>query len=249
MKLKIKQRILDVLFPKFCAGCGREGDYICDDCSVFVGEAPLIYPGQGLSGLVSAWEYQGIIKKLLSDIKYKKVSNIIEGLGEKAFKVIVNDVSRFSDFLGFLFSEDICITYVPMYKNKEKDRGFNQAELIAKEIGRITDKKIVPLLQKIKETRPQVELKREARLNNLKGAFRLRKQNFGIAYPCPRFARALAHTYDSKIQFPSPHSFSPRNILLVDDIWTTGATMRECCKTLKKAGVKKVWGFTLARTV
>lgn len=217
--LKVKNSLLDIFFPKFCAGCGKEGNYICDNCSLFIGEAPLIYTGDGLKGLVSVWEYQGIMKKLLSDIKYKKVSDIIDDISKKAFRVIVNDVSRFSDFLSFLFYGDTYITYVPMYKNKEKDRGFNQAELIAEEIGKITGKKVVPLLKKIKDTESQAKLSRKARLVNLKDAFECRK--------CSRF----------------------QNLVLVDDIYTTGATMRECCKILKKAGAKKVWGFTLARTV
>ncbi len=242
----MKNSLLDILFPKFCAGCGKEGNYICDDCSIFIGEASLIYPENGLKGLVSVWEYQGVLKKLLSDIKYKKVSDIIDCISEKAFKVIVNDVSRFSDFLGFLFSEDVCITYVPMYKNKERDKGFNQAELIAKEIGKITGKKVVSLLEKIKETRPQVELNRKARLKNLEGAFQYRiRENTGFF---SRFIPSLSRQepYASqKIQY----SRSFQEIVLVDDIWTTGATMRECCKILKKAGARKIWGFTLARTV
>ena len=217
----MKNSLLDILFPKFCSGCGKEGNYVCNDCSVFIGEAPLIYPGNSLNGLVSAWEYQGIIKKLLNDIKYKKVPDIIDCLGEKAFKVIVNDVSRFSDFLSFLFSENVYITYVPMYEKKQKDRGFNQAELIAKKIGKITGKKVVSLLEKIKETRPQTKLGRKERLTNLKGAFEYRiREN-------TRF----------------------QNLLLVDDIWTTGATMRECCKILKKAGAQKIWGLTLAMAI
>lgn len=233
---KTKETIFDVLFPKLCINCGKEGSYICEDCSIFMTEASLICPicnkssfmGQrhqhcssrlGLSGLVSAWEYEGLVKQMLNDIKYKSVEHIIPECTEKAFKMILSDISRFRPFLSFLLSKDTNITYVPMYRKKEKKRGFNQAKLIAKEVGKISDKPVFPFLKKIKKTQAQAGLDMDARAGNLKNVFEY----------CG--------------------NFTPENIVLVDDIWTTGATMKECCKVLKKAGAQKIWGFTLARPV
>ena len=81
-KLKIKEKLLNLLFPKICVGCGREGSYICSKCDLFVSESILICPICGnsspsgethsncvnkysLDGLISIWDYDGLIKKLI----------------------------------------------------------------------------------------------------------------------------------------------------------------------------------------
>src|SRR3989338_10769329 len=167
---KMKKGILDALFPALCAGCGREGAYICKNCELFLGEAPLICPvcdvssfggtrhvycessRYGLDGLASMWEYEGIVKHLLGQVKYVGITHIVEELVKRAFAAMAKDQQRFAPFLSFLFEENIAITYVPIFLRKEKHRGFNQAQLIAKEIGKITGKQVVPLLRKTRNT-------------------------------------------------------------------------------------------------
>ena len=234
---EIKELTLDLLFPEICAGCGKEGNYICDDCRIFSEEAPLICPvcnksnfnGQkhtncsaryGLDGLVSIWNYEGVTKKLVNNIKYKRVFHAIPEFTKRGIEVMVKDTPRFQLFLSFFFSKETKIVYVPIYRKKERLRGFNQAALIAKILGEIIDKEISPLLVKTKNTLAQANLDKEERMENVRDVF-----------------NSSAIDADSY------------NIIIVDDVWTTGATMRECCKVLKKAGAKKVWGFTLARTV
>ncbi len=159
--------------------------------------------------MVSAWEYEGLIKKIIFKIKYDGMFDVIDELVEKAFEIREPYVP-----------EDTTITFVPMFKKKEIKRRFNQAELIARKVGEITDREVLPLLEKIKDTPSQTELNKEKRLANVKDSFQ-RKQG--------------VNCYN--------------NVLLVDDVWTSGATMQECCKVLKKSGVKRVFGFTLARKV
>ena len=227
---QLKEDIIDILFPRICVGCRKEGEYICDDCKLFISESRLICPvcqkasfdGEKhlhclgkyeLDSLISIWDYEGIVKKLLLKIKYKGVFHAIEELIKKAFEIR-------EPFIP----EGTKITFVPMFKKKEKQRGFNQAKLIAQKVGEITQKGSLPLLEKIKDTPSQTELDIKERLENVKGTFGLLKEVF--------------------------NSELPENILLVDDIWTTGSTMKECCKVLKKSGkVKRIWGFTLARTI
>jgi competence protein ComFC len=227
---QLKEKIIDVLFPRICVGCGKEGGYICNDCRLFISESGLICPvcqkasfdgekhvlcpGKNqLDGLINIWDYEGIVKKLLLKIKYKGTFHAIEELIEKSFEIRE----------PFVPAETI-ITFVPMFKKKEKQRGFNQAKFIAQKAGERTQKEVLPLLEKTKDTPSQTELDIKERLENVKGTFGLSKRFFSSALP--------------------------ENILLVDDIWTTGATMKECCKVLKESGrVKKIWGFTLARTV
>jgi len=197
--------LLDILFPRVCINCGKEGKYICDKCKVFISEAePLIYTEECLDGLISVWDYEGLIKELIHMIKYQGVTDIIKEL------MSLIDIKVYYQY----------ITYVPMYLKREKRRGFNQAELIAKELAKKVEVRPLPLLKKIKDTEDQVRLSKEERLENVKAVF-------------APLSGATA---------------SQGNVLLVDDVFTTGATMKECCKVLKKVGVQKVWGFTIART-
>jgi ComF family protein len=203
----IAEGILDILFPKFCAGCSKEGQYICNNCEVFLSEVPI-----DKENLFSVWEYEGLIKKLIQKVKLNGQYHILDELIEKAFDKIILD-----------FPSATCITYVPMHKNKEKKRGFNQSCLLAQKLGSLLAQskqcsiKVLPLLMKIKDNRSQDELDPKEREENVESAFKFQG------------------------------SFIPKNVLLVDDFYITGATIRECVKTLNKAGVKNVWVFTLAR--
>jgi ComF family protein len=110
------------------------------------------------------------------------------------------------------------ITFVPMSRKRQRERGFNQAELLARRLGQLTRKPVFSALRKVQETKPQEALSRAERLQNLKGAFAPHGQ---------------AH-YES--------------VLLVDDVYTTGATAWECAQALKEASYKRVYVLTVART-
>ena len=233
---KIKKFALNLFFPVFCVGCQGEGKYLCTRCSEFLGEAALIcsvceestFTGETheackgrytLDGLIGVWEYEGVIKKMLLQIKYRGIAHAAQETMALAFFAMAKDTARFSPFLSFLLTIDTVLAFVPMWKRKERKRGYNQATLITKEIAVISGNSVASLLEKTKDTKSQTDLERKERLQNLKDSFRY------LAEICV-----------------------PQKAVLVDDIWTTGATMKECCKVLKKAGVEKVWGFTLART-
>ncbi|MGM0439385.1 MAG: ComF family protein [Patescibacteria group bacterium] len=242
---KIKKGFLDILFPRFCFGCGKEGTYICKDCELFLTENNLICPICGesnydgkthldcstkytLDGLVSVWDYEGIIRDAILSIKGEGAYHVGKKLIERAFTNIILEQDRFIDFLHLFLQEDIKITFVPAHKDGQKLKtnlfdfeNKNHAEEIAKHLAKIptSKKEVVSLLKKSKKTKKQANLTREERLKNVKDAFEVK---------------------DKKV---------PKKLILVDDIFTTGATMRECANKLKRAGVKKVWGFTLARTV
>lgn len=209
MRLNLVNTIFDIFLPKRCVGCGKEGKYLCDKCNLFTSEAPLIFPGDGFEGVVGIWEYEGVIKKLLHEIKYNGLTDAVGEMVERAFEIWEVNIP-----------EDTFITYVPMHKNKEKERGFNQAELIAKKVGEITNKEALPLLIKAKDNPSQVGLNSQERIKNVKDVFSFRE-----GFTCPD------------------------NVLVIDDFWISGTTMKECFKVLKQAGAKNVWGFTLARIV
>ena len=237
-KLKAaKDFILDTFFPKYCLGCGAEGLYICENCQNFLGEVSLVCPVCGkssfsgqrhpycpsryqLDGLISIWEYEGLIKKAIHYIKYHHLGNAIAEIVALSWEAIMKDPERFATFLSFL-TEKPSLSFIPLTTRKKRQRGFNQSELIAQAFGKIIGLASFPLLEKIKETKSQTGLNKGERLENVRGIFTLKKNNLSI----------------------------PKNLILVDDVWTTGATMKEAARTLKQAGVQKIWGLTLARTV
>ncbi|MBI4367835.1 MAG: ComF family protein [Candidatus Omnitrophica bacterium] len=115
------------------------------------------------------------------------------------------------------------IVPVPLDRSRERNRGFNQAAVIAQRLVRIHSAsgfRMVKILKKKKRTLPQSQLRRQDRLNNLAGAFGIRKQ--GMA--------------------------RNKRILLVDDIFTTGSTMNECAKILKEDGAERVDFLAVARS-
>ena len=202
--MRIREIVLDILFPKKCLGCNKEGKYICKNCELFMLDLSEAWP------LTSFWEYNGIIKKAIHQIKYGGTYDMVRELvNKKEFEIDKNTI----------------ITFVPMYIKKEKERGFNQAEIIAKELRKKTGLPVAKLLEKVKETSDQASLDREHRLTNLKNTFAICDKP-GLYKPCLL-----------------------QNILLVDDVYTTGATMEECRKVLYKAGFRNINYFTLARTV
>jgi len=209
MLRQIIEIVVDIIFPRNCLGCGKEGKYICEKCDLFISETPSLFSQGGLEELVSIWEYDGLMKEVILKIKYYGAFEAINELVKKAFQVRKPYIP-----------ENTIITFVPMFKKKEKQRGFNQAEIIAKKVGETTGSNVLSLLEKIKDTPSQTKLDKEERIKNIIGSF---KRKEGI--------------------------ICNSNVLLVDDVWTSGATMKECARVLKKSGVKRVFGFTLARTV
>lgn len=108
---------------------------------------------------------------------------------------------------------------IPLHENKQRSRGFNQAELLSLELTRHFDIPTVSgLLFRIKETHQQFDLPRNERFKNIKGAFEVKGANF----------------------------LSGKNILLIDDIYTTGSTVAECTRVLKEAGASKIYVLTLS---
>jgi len=233
--LKIVEFVLDILFPKFCLNCGAEGNYLCPDCLslievldrqycpfcfppriVFAGTCLSCKRTKKLAGLYCAASYENfIVKKLIHQFKYEPY---LKDLAKTLSSLIITHLQHLNKVNNF---ESFLLVPAPLHKKKLKQRGFNPAQEIAKEIAKALKIPVINALAKIKQTPAQVELEKEERLENIKGAF-----------ICPR---------------PDLGQIKNRKILLVDDVFTTGATMEECALTLKKAGAKEVWGMVVAR--
>jgi len=217
----IRNFLLDLLFPKFCFSCQREGSYLCKDCKATLDilRSHQKYNTEHLKDLYWALPYQNpLVKNLIGKFKYKP---FVRSLSKPLSLLIINHFQLIENPPSFLGggSEFILIP-VPLEKRRLKWRGFNQAEELAKELSKFLKIPMVGnCLLKIKNTFPQVELSEEEREKNVLGAFLVKNKN-GI---------------------------KGKKILLVDDIFTTGSTLKECARVLKESGAREVVGVVIAR--
>ena len=119
-----------------------------------------------------------------------------------------------------VFQKDALLVPIPLYKAKLNQRGYNQAAFLAKGLGEKFSLPVADMLERVRATKSQISLDRKDRIENIKGAFRLKSSKEGI--------------------------FQGKTIFLVDDVLTSGATLSEAARTLKRSGAGKVYGLTLA---
>ena len=213
---------LDIFFPKYCFGCRKRGNYLCEDCRACLEISQhqyYLYKEQKLDALYFALDYQkSFIKKLIQQFKYEP---FIKELSQSLAVLIIEHFYLLDKPPPFLTNKtNFILIPIPLHLKRLKRRGFNQAEEIAKELSKFLSLPLVSdCLIKDKETRAQVELNNEERKENVKGVFLVKNKE--------------------KIE--------KKKILLIDDVYTTGSTMEEAAKVLKKAGAKKVIGIVIAR--
>jgi ComF family protein len=215
--MKIKEFILDLIFPKFCLGCKKEGSFLCEDCfSILdISTNHQRFKGKNLTDLYFPVNYENfLVKKLIQNFKYPP---LIKELKKELALIIISHLLLLDKKPDF---SDFILVPIPLSKKKMRWRGYNQAEEIARELANFLK---IPLISdclvKIKETKDQVELSEKERRENVKGVFFVKNKEEIVG----------------------------RNILLVDDVFTTGATMEEAARVLKEAGAEKIVGIVIAK--
>jgi ComF family protein len=206
------QRLLDFIFPPHCGGCKKSGSVLCSSCiSQFIPQHGR-YHRAGLTGLYWAYAYEAPLKTCIHSLKYHGNIRIALPLGlllAKAYRA--NNIRA-----------DLIIP-VPLYADRLKERGYNQAHLLAQTCAQAVG---VPLntsiLQKRRETQVQAQLHRHERYSNVAGAFYCQS---------PIATKSLEN----------------RRIVIIDDVSTTGATLEACAAPLFAAGASEVWGLVLAQ--
>ncbi len=220
--------IEDAIFPRKCFGCRKEREYLCSYCLNKVRQPSSICPecgGLSLDGKTHLRCKKTLgIDGLISLWTYEGViRRAIIALKYKFAWDITEELSTKSleKLKGFYLPKKAIVVPIPAHRIRENWRGFNQAEEIGKIIARGLNFKFCPdFLIKAFLTPPQTGLKGRQRRKNIKNVFKIN----------PRY------------QFPSLCSF-----VLFDDVWTTGATIREAARVLKMNKAREVWGLTLAR--
>lgn len=235
---------LGVIFPKRCLICERWGSFLCSACRKKLKPFPFgicaecgkssgggkthtnCLKKESLDGLVAVWQYRKAAKEAVKGLKYRFIQGLVSELAGLVIKEIENKPEQeFSKFLHFLSQKPILLP-IPLHQSRQRWRGFNQAEVLAKELAKARQLGFsAKILERVRPTQPQVELKGKERRENLKGAFELNKSLLRLG------EKALKN----------------KSFLLIDDVFTSGATLREATKVLKEGGAGKVWALTLAR--
>ena len=201
---KLKNSVKDILFPVRCPYCEtviHKTEYACEDCKKKFPSPAIIKYAVGGYKCTSPFPYDGIFKKAVKRFKFGNKGGYAKQL---AFPMVQ---SILESYQGVDFD---LITCVPMHKKRLAQRGYNQAELLARECAKIMNIPYCDTLEKFKENREQHSIKASERAKNVKGVYR---------------------TIDKEL-------VRDKNILIIDDIITTGNTLGECAKILMKKGCR-----------
>ncbi len=223
--------MLDFIFPKRCLGCGRIGAYFCSNCRnriIFIERSicpvceKAAIDGATHPGCRTRYTMDGLTSFFRYDgiVRYaiKAVKyRLVTDLASE-FISLIPSYSFLSKLLSTKPLSSLLIP-IPLHPSRFRERGFNQAEKLAQFIAPKLEMPLADnLLYRIVKRKPQADITfKKQRIENAKGIFQLAT------------------------------SMLPEKVLLFDDVWTTGATMKEATRVLKKAEVKWVWGLTLAR--
>ena len=236
-KLDLIGAVASLLYPPACAICSANvpiGEYLCAECDAklvrivppfcakcsepFSGAITSIFicancghRALHFDAAVAAYRSRGIVRHILLEFKYRRQIHLRHLVARWLFASLDDERLR-----GRAFD---LIVPVPLHPARERERGFNQSALLAELLTAHLSIKAQPALERIRYTTTQTAFDRAERMQNLHGAFRLRKK------------ADVRHL----------------RVLLIDDVLTTGSTLSECARVLKKAGARSVYAATAAR--
>lgn len=213
--------LLDLVLPPACAACGRAGAIVCGGCigsarepdaGAFVVADAAVVVGDALTLAVGALTFEGAVRRALGRLKYAGARRVAEPLA-------VATGPAFARLIAVSGRRAVVVP-VPVHPARQRERGYNQAHLLAAALARGHGLAIAQVLERRQATERQHRLDRAARLRNLRDAISVR-----------------------------PGVEVPRVAVLVDDILTTSATLEACASVLLGAGAGSVYGFAIAREV
>lgn len=222
--MRFLDTILQIVFPDRCLACGESGSELCPKC---LSDFPMA-ERKSADWIFPLYDYRHPpAKKALWSLKYKGRKRLARVLGQALYEKIAEEISDISILQNF--ASPLLIP-IPLSPKRKRERGFNQSELLCREILAVHQERLHPennfileignnILIKPKETEHQARIRdRKARLRNIIGSFTATNQD----------------------------RLSGRNVILIDDILTTGATLSEARRVLKEGGARKILAFTVA---
>lgn len=226
MVITLKDLFLDFIFPPRCVICGQLGCFICPACEAKIvvkksQNCPICRSDNGtgqlckrcrphyhLTGVICYGYFRdAVLKEAIHHFKYEGIRALDAKLSEYLIQTISTGGIKFD-----------VVAYAPVSRKRFNERGYNQAEVLARAVARHFDRPLYRGLVKENRAKPQVGLKRRERLGNIQGSIRL--------------------NHADRVR--------GKKVLLIDDVLTTGATLDECARVLRLVGAHRVWGAVLA---
>ena len=210
------QQIINYIFPNVCGICGKiDQDSLCPKCRLKIKQiiSPKIEKmgNKNFQYLAYLFKYSGIIREKIISYKFRDHSYLYETFS----KIIIKN----KKICRFIKNYDIIIS-VPIHKKRFKQRGYNQSELIAREISKTLGIPVErDVLVKVKNNTAQSTLNRAERVKNTINVYSINN--------IPKIKN--------------------KKVLLIDDIYTTGSTANECSRMLKQAGIAEIAVLTIAK--
>lgn len=218
------------LVPDRCFLCGSLGEVVCRACVLEIrtshhehcplcGQAS-VFPvpcicGESSISFCTLFSLTTKLRKYLHLVKYNSQKNLISTVPMLLAEPQLKSLALISK------TPNVLLVPIPLHKSKEKERGFNQARLIAQALSRVTGAPLGDLLVRVKKTKQQAQTPRRSDRN----------QNTARAFECPARAEADPKTL----------------VVLVDDVITSGSTMIAAAHALRRRGINRVWGLGLAQ--
>ena len=236
-KSELFQAAVSLLYPATCSICAKQvraGEYLCEACEAKIVRIVPPFcetcsePFEGsmnsaftcancahrtihFEAAVAAYRGRGVVRDVIHEFKYNRQIHLRYLVARWLCAALNDERLRYCEF-------DVIVP-VPLHPARQRERGFNQASLLAELLSGRSSIPCRPLLKRIRYTTTQTALDRSERMENLHNAFRLRK-NADVRGLC---------------------------VLLIDDVLTTGSTLSECARVLKRAGAISVHAATAAR--
>lgn len=210
-------RLLDILFPPVCFACGEAlsgagAVIVCAKCSDSISRNIRFAKKDNYILLSSSHYSERALRSLIWQLKFRRRTSAAPELAKLLYNMIISAKVPVAQFM---------LVPIPLHVSRMRERGFNQTELIAQELAKLSGAQVdVESLCRVRKTKHQAEIKSHCqREENLKNSF------------------AVLH----------PENISGKNIILIDDVWTSGATMNEATRVLKLAGACKIIGLVVAK--
>lgn len=223
------RRFLEILFPPICLNCRsylrdtKEGeDLLCGGCFGSIKIYSNVFRPDTRFNLIAVSSYENTaLKELIHYFKY----NGFLAAKIPIEKLIIQWLTNNPNLVSSILDSRSLIVPIPLHKRRLRERGFNQAEIIAEILSRHLNLPLEDdLLRRIRETRPQIKMKNEEeRQKNLRGSIVIEQEG-----------EAVLSQY--------------QNVILVDDVYTSGATAKEAVAAIQRAGIRNITVFAIAKT-
>lgn len=215
--MNLLEKILEYIFLPSCGICNKLGEgYLCENCGKELEKYKLeLVEDEKINGIqvekIYLFKYLGIIRRKIIEYKFNDKPYL--------YKMFCKTIIENKKTCEFIKSYDIIIP-VPIYKKRKKSRGYNQSELISREIAKKLNLQMFNnVLIKISNNEMQSKLNRKQRLKNVKNVYKIINKE----------------------------KITNKDVIIFDDIYTTGSTINECISILKKANVNKIGVLILAK--